>query len=111
MITEPLRARRAPERDPTDVRGIACALDPQAKFISVVLADTEDTWEQIFQKRGQPYQPPVLVLFDGATQSGCGLGRAEGHHVQKMLGLSDRVKWLRRGLDGGAIDTFSSSTD
>jgi len=51
--------------------------DPQAKFISVVLADTEDTWQDIFRRRGQPYRPPVLVLFDGATQSGCGLGRAE----------------------------------
>src|SRR3954469_9533182 len=33
--------------------------DPQSKFISTVLADTEDTWQQIFQKRGQAYHPPV----------------------------------------------------
>ena len=51
--------------------------DPQAKFISVVLGDTEDTWREIFGQRGQAYVPPVLVLFDGATQSGCGVGRSE----------------------------------
>src|ERR1051325_8687688 len=51
--------------------------DPQAQFISVVLGDTEDTWRDVFQKRGQAYVPPVLVLFDGATQSACGVGRSE----------------------------------
>ena len=51
--------------------------DPQAKFIAVVLADTEDTWREIFQQRRQAYVPPVLVLFDGATQSACGVGRSE----------------------------------
>jgi uncharacterized protein len=51
--------------------------DPQAEFIAVVLADTEETWQRIFRERGQAYAPPVLVLFDGATQSACGVGRAE----------------------------------
>ena len=51
--------------------------DPQAQFIAVVLADNEDTWRDVFSKRRQAYMPPVLVLFDGATQSGCGVGRSE----------------------------------
>jgi hypothetical protein len=51
--------------------------DPQAQFISVVLADTEDTWSEVFSQAGQSYVPPVLVLFEGATQSACGVGRAE----------------------------------
>jgi len=51
--------------------------DPQAKFISVVLLDTEETWSSIFKQRGEAYAPPVLVLFDGATQSACGVGREE----------------------------------
>jgi uncharacterized protein len=51
--------------------------DPQAEFIAVVLGDTEDTWREVFRQRGQTYVPPVLVLFNDATQSGCGLGRAE----------------------------------
>ena len=51
--------------------------DPQAEFIAVVLADTEDTWRDVFRQRGQAYVPPVLVLFNDATQSACGVGRAE----------------------------------
>jgi predicted metalloprotease len=107
--------------------------DPQARFISVVLADTEETWRQIFRQRGEAYVPPILVLFEGAMQSACGVGRAEvgpfycpadrkvyldlsffreldqrfgapgdfaqayvvahevGHHVQNMLGISEKV--------------------
>ena len=51
--------------------------DPQAKFISVVLGDTEETWGTIFKDRGEAYVPPILVLFDQATQSACGVGREE----------------------------------
>jgi uncharacterized protein len=51
--------------------------DPQAQFISVVLGDTEETWTSIFRQRGEAYVPPVLVLFNGATQSACGVGRQE----------------------------------
>jgi predicted metalloprotease len=51
--------------------------DAQAKFISVVLADTETTWSEIFRQHGWTYAPPTLVLFDDATQSGCSVGRSE----------------------------------
>lgn len=47
-----------------------------ADFTSVILADTEDTWKQIFAESGQQYPEPKLVLFSGATQSACGLGQA-----------------------------------
>ena len=50
--------------------------DPQAEFVSVVLADTEATWGEIFAQRGATYPPPTLVLFTGATQSACGLGQS-----------------------------------
>src|SRR6187455_1444315 len=43
--------------------------DPQAKFVSVVLADTEQTWSEIFRGHGRSYSPPKLVLFSDATQS------------------------------------------
>jgi len=104
-----------------------------AAFISVVLADTEDTWNKIFQEMGKTYQEPTLVLFSGAVQSACGFADAAvgpfycpadkkayidlsfyhdlkqrfhspgdfaqayviaheiGHHVQKLLGISDKV--------------------
>ena len=50
--------------------------DPQAEFVSVVLADTEDTWGEIFAQRGATYPQPTLVLFTEATQSACGVGQA-----------------------------------
>jgi len=50
--------------------------DEPAQFASVILADTEDTWAQIFSAGGRRYEPPRLVLFDGATPSACGQGSA-----------------------------------
>ncbi len=49
--------------------------DPLAEFVSVVLADTEITWQQLFAARGMQYVEPRLVLFSGATQSACGVGQ------------------------------------
>ena len=48
------------------------AEDERARFVKVVLADTEDVWDKIFGDMGRQYQKPTLVLFSGATQSGCG---------------------------------------
>jgi predicted metalloprotease len=50
--------------------------DPQAQFVSVVLADTEETWRQVFGDRGEGYAPPILVLFTDATRSACGTGNS-----------------------------------
>jgi len=50
--------------------------DPQAKFVSVVLKDTEDVWNELFSQKGADYADPVLVLFSGATQSACGVGQS-----------------------------------
>lgn len=107
--------------------------DEQAQFVSVVLADTEDTWSDIFRAAGRSYAKPTLVLFSGAVQSACGLAQAAvgpfycpmdqkvyidlsfysdlqdrfrapgdfaqayviahevGHHVQTLLGISQKV--------------------
>jgi predicted metalloprotease len=54
----------------------APAKDEQAEFVSVVLADTEDTWGQIFAAGGKRYQPPKLVMFSGLVQSACGMTSA-----------------------------------
>jgi len=43
-----------------------------AKFVSVVLADTEETWTKIFRDSNKQYQKPKLVLFTDLVQSGCG---------------------------------------
>ena len=50
--------------------------DRLADFVSVVLADTEDTWSGIFAQRGQRYAPPTLVLFRDQVRSACGLNSA-----------------------------------
>lgn len=50
--------------------------DAQAQFVSMVLADTEDTWRAIFAAGGQSYREPKLVLFSGAFPTACGMGEA-----------------------------------
>lgn len=46
--------------------------DKRAEFVKVVLADTEDVWNQLFKNEGQNYEEPVLVLFRGSVGSACG---------------------------------------
>ncbi|WP_440110442.1 KPN_02809 family neutral zinc metallopeptidase [Acidovorax sp. BL-A-41-H1] len=50
--------------------------DTMARFVSTVLADTEDVWQGVFQQGGARYQEPQLVLFRGATRTACGTGQA-----------------------------------
>ena len=52
----------------------APASDTQARFVSTVLADTEDTWTELFRAQNAQYRKPKLVLFTGATQTACGTG-------------------------------------
>jgi hypothetical protein len=114
--------------------------DEGAQFVSVVLADTEDTWTEIFQAAGQQYQPPKLVLFTGVVRSACGMAQSAmgpfycpldqkvyidlgfyrelrdrfqapgdfaqayviahevGHHVQTLLGTSQKVHEARQRM-------------
>ena len=47
-----------------------------SQFVSVILADTEDTWNVLFRQMGGNYQEPKLVLFTGSVQSACGYAQA-----------------------------------
>ena len=47
-----------------------------ARFTTVALKETEDTWQEIFARSGQAYPAPTLVLYSGATETACGYGRA-----------------------------------
>jgi predicted metalloprotease len=47
-----------------------------ADFVSVVLADTEDTWNGIFREMGAAYREPTLVLFSDRVNSACGMATA-----------------------------------
>ncbi len=119
------------------------------EFVSVVLADTEQTWGQIFAAAGRTYEEPQLVLFSGAVQSACGHAPAEvgpfycpadhkayidltfyeelsrrfgapgdfaqayviaheiGHHVQTLLGISERTMAARRGAPQAQANELS----
>ena len=51
--------------------------DEMKRFVSRVLADTEDVWHRVFQSFGRKYEEPKLVIFEGSTRTaGCGKGIA-----------------------------------
>lgn len=50
--------------------------DELKRFVSVVLADTEDVWQAQFQGMGRTYQDPRLVLFTDIVDSGCGTAQS-----------------------------------
>lgn len=108
------------------------------EYVSVVLAKSEDVWNNLFQQNGRQYREPTLVLFTDRVQSACGMAGAAvgpfycpgdekvyidlsfyeelrrrfnapgdfaqayviahevGHHVQNLLGISDRVDEMQR---------------
>ena len=63
----------SPEPRTTQAPG---APDEAREFVSVVLADTEDTWHALFRQMGRTYQEPTLVLFSGLVDSGCGMAQS-----------------------------------
>lgn len=134
------------------------------QMVGVVLADTEEVWQQIFAQSNMQYQKPNLVLFSGSTRSGCGAAQSAmgpfycpadqkvyidlsffkdmrqkmgisgdqqnstertvsnqagdfaeayviahevGHHVQNLLGISDKVHQARQ--QGGKVEGNSLS--
>ncbi len=58
--------------NPAQQTDAAAPTDERAQFISVVLADTEDVWNEQFTRIGRPYEEPKLVLFSGMVRSACG---------------------------------------
>ena len=67
------------QRAPVEQRGPR-RTDPQedraASFTKVVLRDTELVWDDLFRQAGRSYEPPRLVLFDGAVESACGMAES-----------------------------------
>lgn len=47
--------------------------DEMARFVSVVLKDTETVWSRLFEQSGSVYRKPTLVMFREQVQSACGL--------------------------------------
>jgi uncharacterized protein len=52
------------------------AEEKQVDFVKVILADTEDTWQELLSKKGKTYEKPRLVLFRNAVQSACGFAES-----------------------------------
>lgn len=115
--------------------------DELSEFVSVVLADTEDTWQGLFKQIGGTYREPKLVLFSNQVRSACGFAQAAmgpfycpadqkvyidltfyqelktrfqapgdfaqayviahevGHHVQNLIGISDKVHQARNRMN------------
>ena len=66
-------AAEAPTERAPAAPGQSQPQDQLGQFASVVLRDTEVTWEEVFRQRNARYQPPQLVLFEQAVRSACGL--------------------------------------
>jgi predicted metalloprotease len=62
------QAPRTPQEQAAD--------DQRLQFVSVVLAETEDTWNKVFQQSGSRYEEPKLDVYSGAQNTACGLGAA-----------------------------------
>jgi len=85
---------------PAEIRQQKPGPDPMREFVSVVLADTEKTWHEVFRGYGKTYEEPKLVLFSGAAQSACGFAQAamgpfycpEDHRVYIDLSFYEDLK-------------------
>ncbi len=73
----PREITRLPQPGQTPATPTSAEAERMRKFVSVVLAKTEDVWTAQFQALGRKYEKPVLVLFDDYIQSGCGLGQSQ----------------------------------
>lgn len=72
-----LQQQAGPSRAASQAPGGAVpADDPLSRFVSVVLADTEDVWHELFRRMDRTYQEPTLVLFTDRVSSACGMASA-----------------------------------
>src|SRR4030095_6899755 len=58
--------------DQAQTSGVDNPNDTLDNYVSVVLADTEDIWDSLFNAMNSQYVHPKLVLFSGATDAACG---------------------------------------
>lgn len=119
------------------------------QFVGVVLAKSEDVWQEVFRQNGRQYRDPTLVLFEDRVDSACGMAGAAvgpfycpgdekvyidlsfyealrrrfnapgdfaqayvvahevGHHVQKLLGISERVEAMQSRVSEAQANQLS----
>jgi hypothetical protein len=63
------------QHQPSNTPNKPPANDRTTRFVRTVLADTEDSWSEIFRARGATYTPPHLVIFSNQTSTACGTGQ------------------------------------
>lgn len=124
---------------PTEQRELTAGEQKIYQFVDMLAAENTQTWTAEFQKMGMQYREPKIVMFEEATNSGCGPAQAAmgpfycpadetiymdmsffaeleqkfgakvteftiayvmahevGHHVQTVLGTTQKVDQLRR---------------
>jgi len=64
------------QADAGSTTGSGSPSDAMGQFVAAVLGSTETVWTDIFAQAGRTYKPPTLVMFSGATQSGCGFAKS-----------------------------------
>jgi uncharacterized protein len=70
-----MMSRNGQTQQQTEV-GTGTPSDEMGRFVSAILGSTEAEWREVFDQAGKSYQPPTLIMFSGATQSGCGFARS-----------------------------------
>lgn len=139
----------SPSSDVRTSRPVNPGEEELKQFTSVVLAKSEDVWQEIFRQNGRQYREPTLVLFTDQVRSACGIAGAAvgpfycpgdekvyidlsfyeqlrrqfnspgdfaqayviahevGHHVQNLLGISDRVDAMQRTVTEAEANQLS----
>jgi uncharacterized protein len=64
--------RETRQVDSGSTTGSGTPSDAMGQFVSAVVGSTEAQWTDIFAQAGKTYTPPTVVMFSGATWSGCG---------------------------------------
>jgi len=106
-----LQTGNRPESIPdssTQAPNASPATDPQREFVSVVLADTEDTWKDVFRDLGRTYSEPKLVLFTDVARSACGMAQSA---VGPFYCPSDRKVYLDLSFFRALRDRFGAPGD
>jgi len=104
--------QQAPPTSGTSPYSVSTSHTPQeqqlAEFVSVVLADTEDTWHALFRKYDRTYSEPTLVLFSGAVESACGYAQAA---VGPFYCPRDRKVYIDLGFYSDLKNRFQAPGD
>jgi predicted metalloprotease len=82
--------------------------DPTAEFVDAVTDDVQTTWDGEFQRMGKTYEDTSVVLFDGATNTGCGQANSD---VGPFYCPADRLVYLDLGFFRELEDRFGAPGD